>query len=216
MSSKASDHEDEDEDGFIAVCTILAGPNGSGKSSIHELLDPVGEFVNADVIARAYGLGEGPAGRRAISRLEDLQRERKDFVFETTLSSHHSINVMRKARHSGYEVGLVFVALADVELNVRRVAERVARGGHNIPEDVIRRRYPKSIRNLARAVPLAHASVVYDNTGHEPEMLVLIRGDVIERNNLDEARQHHVLIAEALAEALSLGTDEVFRSAKND
>ncbi|WP_147029007.1 AAA family ATPase [Methylobacterium oxalidis] len=122
---------------------MLAGPNGSGKSSLFERLGPDGEFVNADLIARASGLGDAQAAKRTIRRLDALLKARKNVVYETTLSSHHAIALMRRARDAGYEVGVVFVALLSVDLNVRRVAERVSRGGLHIPEEVIRRRYPR-------------------------------------------------------------------------
>jgi predicted ABC-type ATPase len=146
--------------GARPVCTILAGPNGSGRSSIAALLRLVGEFVNADDIARTTGCGRTQAAPLAIRHLDRLIAGRRDFVFETTLSSHHAIATMCRARDEGYEVGLVFVALASADLNVRRVAERVGRGGHDIPEDDIRRRSPRSFANPARALPLAHGSLV--------------------------------------------------------
>lgn len=216
MSSKALNPEPEPAKGrFVAVCTILAGPNGSGKSSIFDLLQPVGEFVNGDVIARTAGLDETRAARQAITRLDALMREQKDFVFETTLSSHHAIALMRRARDCGYEVGLVFVALGGVDLNVRRVGERVSRGGHHIPENVIRRRHPKAFSNLARAVPLAHGTLIYDNSTQVPDLLLRIDGGVIEENRLDEAQGHHVLIAEAIVEALVVRANDVFKAARN-
>lgn len=147
MSSRPSDPKLKAE-GFVAVCTIIGGPNGSGKSTIFNLLKPVGEFVNADVIARQLS-NQDPqsveieAAKAALDRLEELREEGEDFIFETTLSGHQSIKLMKYAREAGYQVGLVFVALASVDLNVERVAERVKTGGHDIPEPVIRRRYPK-------------------------------------------------------------------------
>lgn len=192
------------EDGTGArapLCTILAGPNGSGKSSIAALLRLVGEFVNADDIARTTGCGRTRAARLAIHHLDRLIIERRDFVFETTLSSHHAIATMRRARDEGYEVGLVFVALANADLNVRRVAERVGRGGHDIPEDDIRRRSPRSFANLARALPLAHGSLVYDNSEQVPRLILRSEAGRIAENQLAADLAHHVLIAQAAAEA---------------
>lgn len=197
----------------MAVCTILAGPNGSGKSSLFDLLRPVGEFVNADVIARSADLGKAQAARQAIRRLDAILHARADFVFETTLSSHHAIALIRRARQSGYEIGLVFVALASADLNVRRVAERVSRGGHDIPEDDIRRRYPRAFRNLGRAVPLVHGSLIYDNSGRIPELLLRIASGIIAENRIDGARPHHALIAEVVAKSLGLQADAVLRAA---
>lgn len=183
------------------VCTILAGPNGSGKSSIATLLRLVGEFVNADDIARATGCGRTKAARLAIRRLDRLIAERQDFIFETTLSSHHALATMRRARDGGYEVGLVFVALASADLNVHRVAERVGRGGHDIPEDDIRRRSPRSFANLARALPLAHGSLVYDNSERVPRLILRTEAGRVAESRLEGGLAHHALIARAAAVA---------------
>jgi len=100
------------------------------------------------------------------------------------------------------------------ELNVLRVAERVSRGGHDIPADVIRRRYETAFGRLPHALRLADSSLLFDNSGRAPQMLLMLeRGEIIE-NHLDEATPLHVRLAEAVAEALDLGTDAVFRAAR--
>lgn len=205
----------------VAVCTILGGPNGSGKSSIYRALAPPGEFVNADVIARRMNPDdpEGAslsAGRAVLQRLDELVEQRRDFVYETTLSSNQALSLMRRARGADYEMGLVFVALASADLNVDRVAQRVSQGGHHIAEDVIRRRYEAAFGKLAQAIPLAHQTVIFDNTETAPVLLIRIVGDVIEENRLDEAQSLHLRICEAVAEALGIGTDEVFKAARYD
>jgi predicted ABC-type ATPase len=121
---------------FVAACTILGGTNGSGKSTIYDeavRLQADGEFVNADVLARRMSPNAPEAvslkaGRRVIERLGELIAARDSFVHETTLSSHQSLQVMRDARAAGYHVGLVFVVLDSVDLNVLRVRERVREG----------------------------------------------------------------------------------------
>ncbi|MFN3672927.1 MAG: zeta toxin family protein, partial [Bosea sp. (in: a-proteobacteria)] len=121
------------------VCTIFGGANGSGKSSLYTALQPPGEFVNADVFARAIA-PDAPeqasirSGRHVLRRLDDLIANRCDFVYETTLSSHQSTQLMRRAAQAGYQFGLVFVVLAHPDLNILRVADRVRKGGHHIPE----------------------------------------------------------------------------------
>ena len=135
MSLKPSDREPHRaNDAFVAVCTVIGGPNGSGKSTLFELLKPVGEFVNADVIARGLNpqtpmTVEILAAKATLDRLQDLSSRHRDFVFETTLSGRQPIALMERARNCGFQVGLVFVALKSADLNVTRVAERVARGG---------------------------------------------------------------------------------------
>lgn len=84
------------------ICTILGGPNGSGKSSLYRALDLPGEFVNADLVARRIDPVDPEAASVAAGR---------DFVYETTLSSNQAVGLMRRARETGYQVALVFVAL---------------------------------------------------------------------------------------------------------
>ena len=147
------------------VCTILGGPNGAGKSSLFAALGLPGEFVNADQVARSLS-PEAPesaavaAGRAVLSRLDRLIFERKDLVYETTLSSHQALSLMCKARDAQYEVGLVFIILASADLHVLRVEDRVRKGGHAIPEEAIRRRHDGALSKLARAIPLADATAI--------------------------------------------------------
>ena len=121
---------------------------------------------------------------------------------------------MERARTAGYTVSLVFVALNNPDLNVLRVRGRVSLGGHPIPESDVRRRYEKALARLSEAIPLADASLVYDNSGRSPELLPRIAGKTIEENNLDEAQAFHVKVAGAVAKALGVGEDVVFREAK--
>lgn len=185
------------------VCTILGGPNGSGKSSIVDALKPVGTFVNADATARRIA-PMGPeaaslaAGRLVVRQLDALIRDRASFVYETTLSGLQPIGVMRRAKQAGYEIGIVFVILATVELNIQRVAQ----GGHDIPETVIRRRYGKTFANLAAGVALADEVVVLDNTGLEIQVLLSIASHTVRENRLCLGEPAHDLIARAVAGAL--------------
>ena len=221
LSSSPSDRgHDQGGGNFVATCTVIGGPNGSGKSTVFELLNPEGEFVNADVIARrihplAPQSVDLLAAKATLERLQELLNDSRNFVFETTLSGRQPIALMERARNSGYQVGLVFVVLADVDLNVKRVAERVSKGGHDIPDVIIRRRYSKSFANLAKAIRIAHGCLIYDNSHTNIELLMRMSGMTIQVNNLDQSRAHHALIADAVAEALGIGADAVFRASKN-
>jgi predicted ABC-type ATPase len=111
-------------------------------------------------------------------------------------------------------VGLFFVILSNVGLNVKRVHERVSRGGHGIPDDVIRRRYGRAIANLPIAIRIAHETVVFDNSGATPVKLVsLVDGNIIQ-NSLDKATISNCEIAEAIGNALNLPLDSIFKIAK--
>ena len=160
----------------------MAGPNGAGKSTsapavIHDLL-AVGAFVNADVIAR--GLAEFDsasvafqAGRVMLQRLEELLEQRTDFAFETTLASRTFAPFLRRARTVGYDVRLIYVWLNDANLCIERIKGRVRSGGHFVEDEIVRRRYERSLRNLfALYRPLADGWQVYDNSERDNPVLV--------------------------------------------
>jgi predicted ABC-type ATPase len=138
---------------------IISGCNGAGKTTasytvLPEVLD-CREFVNADEIARGLSPFNPEsvaieAGRLMLSRIEELLERDESFSIETTLATKSYINLVRRAQAKGYNVRLLFFWLRTPDLAVQRVAERVAKGGHNIPTDVIRRRYVAGISNLFR------------------------------------------------------------------
>jgi len=139
------------------LVVVIAGPNGAGKStSAPRLLQgayAVAEFVNADTIAeglsafRAAEMGFA-AGRVMLSRIRSLAKARADFAFETTLATRSYAPWLAGLRRSGYRAHVVFLSLPSPDLAVARVAERVAAGGHDVPEEVIRRRFKGGLRNL--------------------------------------------------------------------
>ncbi len=203
------------------ICTILGGPNGSGKSSLYRALDLPGEFVNADLVARRIDpvdpeAASVAAGRTVLERLSTLVATGRDFVYETTLSSNQAIGLMRRARETGYQVALVFVALESADLNVERVGDRVRKGGHAIPEPVIRRRYGIALSRLAQAIPLAHETAVFDNSEATTRLLLRIADKAIEENHLDRRKALHGRIADAVAQALGIGVTEAFLLGRSD
>jgi predicted ABC-type ATPase len=205
--------------GGSAVCTVIAGPNGSGKSSISRDLKPPGRFINADIVARRLDPSnpEGAsfaAGKLVLHDLAKTIEAREDFVYETTLSSHQSIELIRRVRDAGYEVGLVFVALQDASLNVARVAQRVSEGGHDIPEAAVRRRYDSSMSRLVDAIRLVHGALIYDNSSIAgPELLLQIANNGVEVNRLDKAKPRHARLAAIVSEALDVSYETVLQAA---
>ena len=155
---------------------IISGCNGAGKTTasytvLPEILD-CREFVNADEIARGLSPFNSEsmaieAGRLMLKRIEELLEKEETFSIETTLATKSYINLVRRAQAKGYSVKVLFFWLNSPELALQRVAERVAKGGHNIPELVIRRRYVAGIRNFFR---LFMSEVdywdIYDNSGY--------------------------------------------------
>ena len=133
----------------------------------------VREFVNADEIAK--GLSpfnpEGvaiEAGRLMLERIDCLIRRGESFSIETTLATRSYINLVRRAHSEGYQVHLIYFWLKSPELAMQRVAERVAHGGHNIPQDVIIRRYSAGISNLFNLfMNEVDSWMIYDNSDND-------------------------------------------------
>jgi predicted ABC-type ATPase len=162
-----------------------------------------GRFINADMAAREIDPVNPrrvsfAAGQRVLLDLDEAIQKRLDFVYETTLSSHQAIALIQRAVDESYEVGLVFVALRDADLHVARVAQRVAEGGHDIPEAVIRRRYYGSMARLAGALRLVHGATIFDNSALRPIMLARISRGVVEVNDLTLGLPMHAQIAASL------------------
>ena len=136
---------------------VISGCNGAGKTTasytvLPEILD-CEEFINADEIARGLSpfnpdKAAIEAGRIMLSKIDEFINKKVDFAFETTLSSKSYLHTINEAKAHGYEVTLLFFWLDSVELAIERVKTRVAEGGHDIPEKVIRRRYYAGIKYL--------------------------------------------------------------------
>ena len=162
---------------------IIAGCNGAGKTTASMTILPkallVREFVNADEIAK--GLSpfnpEGvaiEAGRLMLERIDCLIQRGESFSIETTLATRSYINLVRRAHAEGYQVHLIYFWLKSPELAMQRVAERVAHGGHNIPQDVIVRRYSAGISNLFNLfVNEVDSWMIYDNSDNDREEIAV-------------------------------------------
>lgn len=153
---------------------IISGCNGAGKTTASYTVLPevlhCKEFVNADEIARGLSPFNPQsvaieAGRLMLQRIEDLLVKDESFSIETTLATKSYINLVRRAQVKGYTVRLLFFWLNSPELALQRIAERVAKGGHNIPEPIVRRRYVAGICNLFRLfMSEVDSWEIYDNS----------------------------------------------------
>ncbi|WP_343747857.1 zeta toxin family protein [Fluviicola sp.] len=160
---------------------IISGPNGAGKTTASMTILPevlqINEFVNADIIA--YGLSPfNPesvaiqAGRMMLLRIEELLSDGVSFAFETTLSTKSYRHLVGRAQELGYQVVLFYFWLSTPEHAINRVAKRVSEGGHNIPTEVIERRYIAGVRNLFDIyIELCDVVQVYDNTEGKPRFI---------------------------------------------
>jgi predicted ABC-type ATPase len=162
---------------------IIAGCNGAGKTTASFTILPeiiaCKEFVNADEIAKGLSPFQPEkvafeAGRIMLHRINDLLNENRSFAFETTLSTKSYKNTVIFAQQKGYTVTLLFFWLQSVELAKERVNTRVLEGGHNIPPDVIERRYKNGIRNLFKIyLPLVDGTFIFDNSAGKHELLAV-------------------------------------------
>jgi len=159
---------------------IIAGPNGAGKTTASsEILSEMKckEFVNADSIASglsAFNYDEVAfqAGRIMLGRIKALAAKQIDFAFETTLSSRSFLPFIRDCRKIGYETILFYFYIHSVEVSIKRVAGRVEKGGHDIPRETIRRRFPRSLHNLINLyLPSVDKWIIFDNTFEVPSII---------------------------------------------
>ena len=159
---------------------IIAGCNGAGKTTAFrkELSAQLGNpiFVNPDVIAKRIDVDNQwdarlQAGRETLIQIEENLNQGIDFCVETTLTSRSYVNMIKDAHEKNYQVHLFYYWLESAEASCRRVQQRVLEGqnnrnvdNHSIPEDIIRRRYPKSVDNLVNIfIPIVDSWHVYDN-----------------------------------------------------
>lgn len=160
---------------------IIAGPNGAGKTTFAREFLPqeaaCPRFVNADLIAA----GLSPfapetvalqAGRLMLKQLEGHWHRRESFAFETTLSGRLYARLIPLWRADGYRVRLFFLSLPSPEMAIARVAERVREGGHDVPVDVIRRRFAAGLLNFTEVYQsLVDEWALYDNAGESPRLV---------------------------------------------
>jgi predicted ABC-type ATPase len=160
---------------------IISGCNGAGKTTasftvLPEMLN-CDEFVNADEIARGLSpfnpeKAAIESGRLMLSKIDHLIKGKKDFAFETTLSTKSYANKILKAKQSGYQVTLIFFWLDSADLAIERVLTRVLEGGHNIPVPVITRRYYSGIKNLFEIyIPICDYWMIFNNSKTPSELI---------------------------------------------
>lgn len=154
---------------------MLAGTNGAGKSSVGGvMLRSAGDdYFNPDEVARRFRANDplmsqatanAGAWRQGVEGIRKAIADRGTFVFETTLGGASVSRYLRQAAEAGMSVEIWYVALASPELHLERIRQRVARGGHDIPEDAVRRRYDTSRLNLISLLPVITELRLSDNS----------------------------------------------------
>lgn len=164
---------------------VFAGPNGSGKSTITGNSTICGEYINADNIQKAKKISVMDAALEAEALREKALLNRKDFTFETVLSTERNLNLLQRAKEAGYFVRGYYVLTCSVDINIMRVKARVAIGGHDVPEDKIRERYKRALKILPKFINICDVCSVYDNSLDIPfKIYKKYHGNHIQPNNI--------------------------------
>jgi len=147
--------------------TIIGGVNGTGKSSFTGALKTqtidLGEIIDVDKITSVAGVSPLEGGKIAINRITDCLKNEISFTQETTLSGHKTQLTAKKAKESGYYITMFYIGLDTVDESLRRIANRVKRGGHAIGEDDVRRRFKERWNAVLKILPYCDKAFFFDN-----------------------------------------------------
>ena len=168
------------------VLIVIAGPNGSGKTSVtskilhHEWMENA-VYINPDLVAQErFGDWNSPeAIRKAVVYCQEWREqclaERKSLIFETVLSADDKIDFIERAKEAGFFVRLFFVCTESPTINASRIAQRVMKGGHDVPITKIISRYQKSVLNCKFIATKVDRTYLYDNSIEDAEAKLLLR-----------------------------------------
>lgn len=185
---------------------IIAGPNGAGKTTFaREFLPNYADcrnFINADLIAEGIspfspGAAAVRAGRLMLEEIGLAMKRGVDFGFETTLAGRGHLILVSQLKKRGYAVHLFYLWVPNVEVALLRIRERVSRGGHDVPETVVRRRFARSVRNFfIHYKPLADRWILFDNS--ERSLSVVARWELGKLRVLKTKRYNDLIASSRL------------------
>jgi predicted ABC-type ATPase len=167
---------------------IIAGPNGSGKTTFATEFLPryakCKNFINADLIAKGLSpfspqTAAIHAGRLVLKQIRDFSDKKMDFGFETTLSGKTYFPLLKALKARGYCIRLFFLWVPDPGLSLARIKERVTLGGHDVPKEVVLRRFDRSIYNFLKVYQsLLDSWDLFDNSASRPRLIAKKNGQV--------------------------------------
>ena len=165
--------------------TIIGGVNGAGKSSLSGVLSAesteLGIIVDTDKITAALGGDRIKGGKAAVSLINDCLEKHINFTQETTLSGVRTLKTIQKARDLDYYIRLYYVGVSSSGESIRRIKNRVEKGGHDIPSEDVERRYQKRFDDLARVLPYCNEVRFFDNENGFAEKAEYRNGQLITR-----------------------------------
>lgn len=167
----------------MKIYTIIGGVNGCGKSSLTGALKAerrdLGVIVDVDKLAAELGGNNLEAGRAAIRKIDDCLSRGVCFTQETTLAGHRTEQTIKRARDLGYYIRLYYIGVDSLEECVHRIANRVAKGGHNIPLEDVTRRFKSRFDSLVRVLPYCDEATLFDNDNGFVEVAEYVNGELL-------------------------------------
>ncbi len=166
------------------IYTIIAGVNGVGKTTFTGVLRnelSLGCVVDVDQLVKLAS-GDNVVGSRiGIMKIRNCIHTGQSFAQETTLSGHHVIKTIQKAKSCSYRIIVYYIGLNTVEESIKRIKNRVEKGGHNIDETIVKRRFQKRFADLAKIMPLCDEIIFYDNDNYFQFIGIFEKTQLIEK-----------------------------------
>ena len=167
----------------MRIYTIIGGVNGVGKSSLSGVLSAentdLGIIIDTDKLTAELGGDRIKGGKLAVERIEDCLKKGVNFTQETTLSGVRTLKTIQKARERDYFIRLYYVGVSSSEESIKRIKNRVEKGGHDIPSGDVQRRYSKRFEDLAKVLPYCNEVRFFDNENGFTEKAEYKNGSLI-------------------------------------
>ena len=168
--------------------TIVAGVNGAGKSSLTGVLRAqmtnLGKIVDVDKMIVKCGGNVMEGGKKSIELIDECLEKGICFTQETTLSGHRILNTVKQAIEKGYYIRLYYVGLNSVEESLVRIENRVKKGGHNISDSDVKRRFNKRFEDLTVILQYCDEATFFDNENGFVAVAEYKNGEILQKGNL--------------------------------
>ena len=166
--------------------TIIGGVNGAGKSSLTGVLKAnlnLGRIIDVDKMAQENGLNALETGKKASILIDECLDKGISFTQETTLSGIKTLNTVQRARDNGYMIRLFYVGLDTAQESLKRIENRVAKGGHNIGTEDVLRRFDNRFDSLVKVLPYCDEVTFFDNDNGFTEVAEYKNGELLPIGN---------------------------------